>query len=221
MAIILIPQALTLPAGIPDQAVVIEVVKRESFGSEISVSEHPVEPDTSTLIKYGSLVDHAIETPRTESIEAVVSDDPNTLLVGEIAQRIFVALGRASTEPLSKTVFDRLQLFAKNAVMVDVQSVKIDLFGTVTVLAEYRDRIITSVKSERTTRQGLDIQLTMREVQFAYSSTGEAQKAKTEKAQRQQQKPKDAGKAKTQEKTPDNRSDLKKAADSLLGGLTR
>jgi hypothetical protein len=161
-----------------------------------------VEPDTSTLIKYGSLVDHAMETPREEAVDAVLTNDPNVLLVGEIAQRIFVALGRASTEPFSKTVFERLQLFAQNAVIVDIQSVKIDLFGNVTVLSDYRDRLITSVTAERSTRNGLDISMTVREVQFAYSSTGEAQKAKTEKAKRQQQAPKDAGKTTKKEETP-------------------
>lgn len=213
MAIFIIPQSKTLPAGIPDQVVVLDCVKNESFGSEVSLSEHPVEPDTANIIKYGSLVDHAIETPRSESIEAVVSDDPNQLLVGEIATRLFVALGTRTSEPLSKMVMDRLQLFAKNAVMVDVQSVKVDFFGNVTVLSEYRDRLITSVKTTRSTRQGLDISLSFREVQFAYSSTGEAQKAKTEKAQRQQQKPKDKGK--TAKKDPEPEKSWWK---SLTGG---
>jgi len=84
------------------------------------------------------------------------------------------------------------------------------------VLSDYRDRLITSVTAERSTRNGLDISMTVREVQFAYSSTGEAQKAKTEKARRQQQAPKDAGKTtKKEEAQPDNRSSLKKTADKF------
>lgn len=202
MALIIIPQALTLPKGIPDQAVVLEVVKQESFGADLEVSSHPVEPDTAAITRYGSLVDHAMEAPREERVEAVVSDDPNVLLVGELAQRLFVALGRASSDPFSKTVFDRILLLSQNAVVCDIQSVRIDILGNVTVLSEYRDRLITSAKAERTTRRGLDISLTFREVKFAYSSRGEAQKAKTEKAQRQQQKPKDAGKTTTSTETP-------------------